>query len=146
MDCQKHNHHQVDPGRWYKSLLVDSLSIPLILFLIRYISYNRCKAVLAGTKIRKILVASLVVLLLCSIVASEFPELLSLTDNTSNDFTLRKINTERLGALSDAGGPVRIADLNSSVLATTLVHSPLIPLEKAPVSSELFILHSVLRT
>jgi hypothetical protein len=129
-----------------RSLLAESLSIPLILFLIRYISYHWCKAVLARTKIRKILVTSLVLLLLCSIVASEFPELLSLTDNTSNDFTLRKINTERLGALSDAGGPVRIAALNSSVSATTLVHSPLIPFEKAPVPSELFILHSVLRT
>lgn len=146
MDCQKPTLIGFDPGRWCKSLLVDSLAIPLILILIRYISYHWRKMVLAPTKIRKILVTSLVLLLLCSIVASEFPELLSLTDNTSNDFTLRKINTERLGALSGAGGPVRIADLNSSVLSTSLVHSPLIPCEKAPVSSELFILHSVLRT
>jgi hypothetical protein len=146
MDCQEPTLNGFPPGRWRESLLVDSLSIPLILILIRYISYNWCKVVLARIKIRKILVTSLVLLLLCGIVASEFPELLSLTDNTSNDFTLRKINTERLGALSDAGGPVRIADLNSSVLATTLVHSPLIPFETAPVSSELFILHSVLRT
>ena len=127
-------------------LLAERLSIRLILFLIRYISYHWCKAVLARTKIRKILVTSLVLLLLCSIVASEFPELLSLTDNTSNDFTLRKINTERLGALPGAGGPVRVADLNSSALAITLVHPPLISFEKAPVASELFILHSVLRT
>lgn len=101
----------------------------------------------ARTKIRKILVASLLSILLCGIVASEFPELLSLTDNTANDFTVGKTNTERLHALSDARGPVRIADIDSSVPPVTLLHSRLIPPEKAaPVPSELFILHSVLRT
>jgi hypothetical protein len=102
---------------------------------------------LAPTKIRKLLVWSLFSILLCGIVASEFPELLSLTDNTANDFTIGKTNTEGLHALPDARGPVRIADINSSVPAATLLHSPLIPFEKAaPVPSELFILHSVLRT
>ena len=101
---------------------------------------------LGRTKIRELLVRSLLSILLCGVVASEFPELLTLTDNTSNDFTVRKTNTEGLGTLPDARAPVRIADINSSVPAATLLHS-LIPFEKAaPVSSELFILHSVLRT
>jgi hypothetical protein len=101
----------------------------------------------ARIKIRKILVASLFSILLCGIVASEFPELLSLTDNTANDFTIGKTNTEALHALPDARGPVRIADIDSSVPADTLLHSRLIPFEKAvPVPSELFILHPVLRT
>jgi len=101
---------------------------------------------LARAKIRKIIVASLVSLLLCSIVASEFPELLSLTDNTVNDFTVRKTSTEGLRALPDVRRPVRIADINSSVPAAILLHSRLIPFEKAaPVPSELLILHSILR-
>jgi hypothetical protein len=54
---------------------------------------------LARTKIRQILVSSRVALLSCGSVASEFPELLSVTDNTANDFTLRKTNTEGLRAL-----------------------------------------------
>ena len=32
-------------------------------------------------------------LLLCGLVTAELPELLSLTDNTANDFTLRKAST-----------------------------------------------------
>jgi hypothetical protein len=103
--------------------------------------------VLERITIRKMLVASLFSLLLCGVVTSEFPELLSLTDNTSNDFTLRKTNTEGLSALPDVHRPVRIAHIDSSVPAALLLHSRLIPFEKAaPILSELFILHSVLRT
>jgi len=102
--------------------------------------------VLARTKIRKLLVWPLLSILLCGVVASEFPELLTLTDNASNDFTVRKTSTEGLGALPEARRPVRIADMNSSVPAAILVHSRLIPFEKAaPVPSELLILHSILR-
>jgi hypothetical protein len=36
---------------------------------------------------------ALVSLLLCAIVASELPELLTLTDNTANDFTLRRADS-----------------------------------------------------
>ena len=101
---------------------------------------------LARTKIRKILVAALVSLLLCGIVVSEIPELLTLTDNTSNDFAVRKTSTEGLRALPDVRRPVRIADINSTVPAAILLHSRLKPFEKAaPVPSELLILHSTLR-
>src|SRR5215472_6354116 len=38
----------------------------------------------------RVVLCLLVCVLLCGIVSSELPELLSLTDNTSNDFTFRK--------------------------------------------------------
>jgi hypothetical protein len=100
---------------------------------------------LARTTIRKILFTSLVALLLCGIVASEFPELLNITDNTSNDFTLRKTNTEGLRALADR--PFRFPDTNYTGPTPTSLHSRLSVFEKAaPLPSELFTLHSVLRT
>jgi hypothetical protein len=98
-------------------------------------------------KLRKILLVSLVSMLLCGVVTSEFPELLSLTDNTSNDFTVRNTSTAGLRALPGAHRPVRIADINCRVPAAILLHSRLIAFEKAAaVPSELFILHSILRT
>lgn len=98
-------------------------------------------------KIRKLLLASLVSILLCGVVASEFPELLTLTNDTSNDFTVRNTNTPGLRGLADAHRPVPLADLNSSLPAASLLHSRRIAFEKpAPAPSELFILHSVLRT
>lgn len=95
---------------------------------------------MARTKIRKILVTSLVALVLSGVVASEFPELLTLTDNTSNDFKASKINTEGLRAL-------RFSDTNSNGPTPTLLHSRLNVFEKvAPLPSELFTLHYVLQT
>ena len=44
------------------------------------------------TRIVGIVAQVIVFLVLCGIVGGEFPELLSLTDNTSNDFTVRKTN------------------------------------------------------
>jgi hypothetical protein len=46
-----------------------------------------------GSSSAKILVPTIVGLLLCGLVASELPEILSLTDNTANDFTIRKAST-----------------------------------------------------
>src|ERR1700740_1111435 len=45
---------------------------------------------LHGSRWGKILFPPIVGLLLCGLVASELPEILSLTDNTANDFTIRK--------------------------------------------------------
>jgi len=42
------------------------------------------------TGIGKVIAQALILLLLCGIVGGEFPELLSLTDNASNDFTVSK--------------------------------------------------------
>ena len=123
----------------------ESLFFPLILIRGRRITCSSgCKIVLARTKTRKLLVWSLLSILLCGVVASEFPELLTLTDNTSNDFAARNTNSEGLHA--GARGPVRSADINSSVPAAILLQSRLVPFEKAaPVPSELLILHPTLR-
>jgi hypothetical protein len=106
-----------------------------------------CKMASTGTKIGKILFTVLVSLLLIGIVFLEFSELLSLTDNTANHFTVLKANTVVLPIRPAAGEPFRIADIDSSHPGSTLHSSALIPFEKAvPHSSELFILYSVLRT
>jgi hypothetical protein len=98
-------------------------------------------------KIGKMLVPMLVFVVLLGIVSSEFPELLSLTDNTANDFTVLKANTVVSRILPAAGGPFRIADIDSSHPGFTLHSSAQIPFEKAaPHSSELLFLYSVLRT
>jgi len=57
------------------------------------------------TKIGKILLPVLATLLLIGIVSSEFPELLSLTDNTANDFAVLKVNTVVSRTLPAAGDP-----------------------------------------
>jgi hypothetical protein len=81
----------------------------------------------------------------CVIVLEEIPELLSLADNTSNDFTVLKaasaewvhvLRVERQGAikiLTRAAGQVA-AELRKSTFQGT-----------TPTRSELFIVNSVLR-
>jgi hypothetical protein len=99
------------------------------------------------TKIGKIFLPVLASLLLIGIVSSEFPELLSLTDNTANDFAVLKANTVVSRTLPAAGRPFRFADIDSSHAGSTLHSSALITFEKAaPHSSELFFLYPVLRT
>ena len=96
--------------------------------------------------IGRILVSVPVFLLLCGIVGTEFPEFLSLTDITANDFTVRKANIVVLRALPDAGRHVRMTDIDFNVSAPTSRFSHLNPFEKAALPpSELFILHSILR-
>src|SRR5580700_7280341 len=98
-------------------------------------------------KIGKILLSALLFLLLCGIVGAEFPELLSLTDNTANDFTVCKAKTAVSQSLPDASRRVRITDVDSNVLTPSSILLRLSRLEKTPLfSSELSILHSVLRT
>jgi hypothetical protein len=83
------------------------------------------------TKIGKILLPVLASLLLIGIVSSEFPELLSLTDNTANDFAVLKVNTVVSRTLPAAGRPFRFADIDSSHPGSTLHSSALITFEKA---------------
>jgi hypothetical protein len=95
--------------------------------------------------IGKILAPAVLCLLLCGIVAGEFPELLSLADNTANDFTVRSAHSVvpppvRLSASKN----IRIANKDSAP-ATNLLFSPLSPFEKAQLILEVFVLHSVLR-
>ena len=122
--------------------------LPLFLIPNRCITtFGGCTIMLARIKVRKILLVSLVSILLCGMVASELPELLTLTNDTSNDFTVRNTSTAGLRALPDSHRPVRIVAVNSSVPAAILLHSRRSAIETAaPVPSELFILHSVLRT
>jgi hypothetical protein len=97
--------------------------------------------------IGKILVTAVVVLLLCGIVAGEFPELLSLTDNATNDFTLIKAKSAASPVLLVAKKYLPASDVNSYALAPTLVFSHTRPFEnEAYVSSGALVLRSILRT
>jgi len=85
-------------------------------------------------------------LLMCGIVAGEFPELLSLTDNASNDFTVRGARSVVPPIRLSASKNVRIADKKSAP-APNLFSSRVSPFEKAElVPADVFIRHSILRT
>ena len=96
--------------------------------------------------IGKILARALLGLVLCGIVAGEFPELLTLTDKASNDFTVRSARSVvppvRMNATKHVGTPDE-----DSAPAPKLLFSRLSPFEKAElVPSDVFILYSILRT
>ena len=94
----------------------------------------------------KTVASVLICLLLCGVVAAEFPEFLSLTDNTANDFTVSKANIVVLRAFPDANRYFRMIDIDFNIPALTSRFSHLNPFEKAALPPlELFILHSILR-
>jgi hypothetical protein len=94
----------------------------------------------------KTVASVLICLLLCGVVAAEFPEFLSLTDNTANDFTVSKANIVVLRASPDARRHVRMTDIDFNIPAPTSRFSHLNPFEKAVLPPlGLFILHSILR-
>ena len=106
-----------------------------------------CMMSSARIKIGKILLSALLFLLLFGIVGAEFPELLTLTDNTANDFTVCKAKTAVSHSLPDSRRRVRMTDVDSNVLTPSSTLLRLSRLEKTPLfPSELSILHSVLRT
>lgn len=89
----------------------------------------------------------IVFLLLCGIVGGEFPELLSLIDNTSNDFTVRKTNSMVSFLPRDASRHDRVSDLEPTIAAHDGTFSRFSPFEKAElVPSDVSILYSILRT
>jgi len=89
----------------------------------------------------------IVFLLLCGIVGGEFPELLSLTENTSNDFTVRKTNSMVSSLPRDASRHDRVSDLEPIIAAHDGTFSRFSPFEKAElVPSDVSILYSILRT
>jgi len=89
----------------------------------------------------------IVFLLLCGIVGGEFPELLSLIDNTSNDFTVRKTNSTVSPLPRDAGRYGRVSDVEPNSAAHDGTFSRFSPFEKAElVPSDVSILYSILRT
>ena len=101
----------------------------------------------ARMKIGTLLALAVVSLLLCGIVAAELPELLSLTDNAANDFTVRNPSTLVKGGLSHANQPARLAETNSNTPGSTRVFSRvrLAEMAASPFTATLA-LHPVLRT
>src|SRR5277367_1709844 len=94
----------------------------------------------------RILFCTVIGMLLCSVFATEIPELLSLTDSTSNDFTIRDAATRVSFSHTTTGAGAPIAfDLNAFVDAAGLLRS-LAHESTTPVSADLQYLHSILRT
>ena len=94
----------------------------------------------------KTFVTAIVGLLLCGIVAAELPELLSLADNTSNDFTVCKVSLSLLPTAKSVQNVQKAAiDLKDSSHNSLFLHlAPFVGAELIPAL--LFILHSILRT
>lgn len=89
---------------------------------------------------------ALVSLLLCGIFASELPELLSLTDNTANDFTMRSANL-LVAPVLDSARHVRKATTKFNNSTQDSLFGHLVSPEKTElVLSRLFVLYSDLRT
>ncbi len=99
------------------------------------------------TRIGRILVTAVAVLLLCGIVAAELPELLSLTDDTTNDFSLRNTNTLVSPVRLNAHRPVAMVDPDANPAGAHFFLLRVNPFDPAALTpSELFLLYSVLRT
>jgi hypothetical protein len=99
------------------------------------------------TRIGGVVAQVIVFLLLCGIVGGEFPELLSLIDNTSNDFTVRKTNSMVSSLPRDAGRYGRVSNVGPNIAAHDGTFSRFSPFEKAElVPSDVSILYSILRT
>jgi hypothetical protein len=91
----------------------------------------------------KILLSITVSMLLGGIVTTELPELLSLADNALNDFTIRKaLNAERSSMLSAANYRPILPNLKDSEYGAVISGAAIFA---KPKSSDLFVLHSVLR-
>jgi len=94
--------------------------------------------------LRRLFFSLVVCSLLCGIVSAELPELLSLTDNTSNDFTIRKANArEYTPRLSTRIHESPLYAKNFECSARTRFEPTFVGAER--ISSNLFVLHSVLR-
>ena len=92
----------------------------------------------------RLLISVVATLLLLGVVAAEFPELLSLVDDTTNDFVVRKAghgDAPTLTAPSHSVPRSEIKPFSGDALGESA--SGFVFAEAAP--SELFLLHSVLR-
>jgi hypothetical protein len=93
----------------------------------------------------KVLFSSAVCLLLCAIVSAEIPELVALTDNTSNDFTMRKASgrevTPTLSAATHRSVPL---DAEASEHNRCACDAPIFT-GAAATSPDLFLLDCVFR-
>jgi hypothetical protein len=97
------------------------------------------------TPIRHILIPALVFLVLSGVVGAEFPELLRLTEDTTNDYTVRKPTTLVLPVLLDTKKPVGMAEVGSAATFTLRFSRPSSLDNAALVPSKRFLLHSDLR-
>jgi hypothetical protein len=94
----------------------------------------------------RIFFCTVIGVLLCSIFSTELPELLSLTDSTSNDFTVRDAAARFCPTHASTGfGTSNAFDLKNYAQAVGLLHS-VAHESTTPVSADLQYLHSVLRT
>lgn len=85
-------------------------------------------------------------LILCAICASELPELLSLTDNTANDFTMLSADLLVLPAHHSAINVWKLA-IKFNIFTQDSLFGRLGSPEKTEVAhSRIFILYSALRT
>jgi hypothetical protein len=93
----------------------------------------------------RVLFATVIGVLLCSVFATELPELLSLTDRTSNDFTLRDAAARLAPSHTGTqGGAVIAFVLKNFAQDLGILHA--IPSESVtPVSADFQYLHSILR-
>jgi hypothetical protein len=99
-----------------------------------------------GSLQSRILFCTVISVLLCSIFATEIPEFLSLTDSTSNDFTVRDAAARvSFTHTSTGAGTSNAFDLKNFAQAVGLLHS-LAHEITTPLSADFQYLHSVLRT
>jgi hypothetical protein len=91
------------------------------------------------------LVAIAASVLFVGIVATELPELLSLTDNTSNDFAFRKAGPAECTSILNTANHCPIPlNMKDSEYSTDIRWTAALE-DAAPPSSDLCLLHSVLR-
>jgi hypothetical protein len=99
------------------------------------------------TRIVGILARVVVFLVMFGIVGGEFPELLSLTDNTSNDFTVRKTNNAVSPLPRNVSRHDRLSNIKPNIAAYDGAYSRLSTAEAAElVASGVSSLYSILRT
>ena len=95
----------------------------------------------------KILVTAIAFLLLCGIVGGEFPELRSLTDNATNDFTVVRTSLTASPVLLHSHGRRPTAAITARIPAATLLSSRLGPFEESStIPLQRSALSTVLRT
>jgi hypothetical protein len=98
------------------------------------------------TNTGKVVPRVVVCLLLCGLFAGELPELLTLVDNTANDYTICSAGPASSTVSPIAKKRVQIADSNCNMRAPEFFSSLMRPLKKnVIVSSDAFVLDSVLR-
>jgi hypothetical protein len=93
----------------------------------------------------RVLFATVIGVMLCSVFATELPELLSLTDRTSNDFTVRDATVRLAPAHTGTQAGAAIAFVLTNFLQDLAVLHSLPHESTTPVSADLQYLHSILR-